>query len=84
MIRHARTVQSLRCRKHGVYAGSEHGKVTDMATSTDTQVLVPTRSLDDMLELARLAAERLRGLDPALASALAGASSQVRYDAQAV
>lgn len=46
-------------------------------TSTDRFVLVPHRELDDLLELSRLAAERLPDTDP-LASALRGSRAQVR------
>jgi hypothetical protein len=47
---------------------------------TDSLVLVPARRLDDLLELARLAAERLGDSDP-IASALRGSAAQVRSDA---
>lgn len=46
-------------------------------TSTDRFALVPAGQLDDLLELSRLAVDRLPDSDP-LTLALRGATSQVR------
>ena len=47
--------------------------------TADTVVLVKARTLDDLTELARLAAERLPESDP-LVSALRGAIAQARTE----
>lgn len=49
-------------------------------TSIDRFALVPAGQLDDLLELSRLAVDRLPETDP-LASALRGATAQVRIAA---
>lgn len=51
-----------------------------MESMTERLVLVPAAHLDDVLELARLAAERLPPTDP-LALALKGAVAQLRSEA---
>lgn len=48
-----------------------------MSTSTDRLVVVPAALLDDVLELARLAADRLPNPDP-LRAALTGSTAAVR------
>jgi hypothetical protein len=53
------------------------GKMDSMFSSTDRLVLVPMRALDDLLELARLASERLPESD-VLRGALAGQAATVR------
>lgn len=49
--------------------------------STTTAVLLETAKLDDLLELTRLAEDRLRTIDPQLADALHGARAEVRVSA---
>lgn len=51
-----------------------------MESTTDRIVFVSAKSLDDVLELSRLAAERLPQGDP-LVSALRGAIANARLDA---
>lgn len=51
--------------------------LSSVSISTDRLVLVPAAQLDDLLELARLLAERLPETD-SLASALRGSTAQVR------
>lgn len=41
-------------------------------------VVVPAAAVDDLAELARLAADRLEQLDPALSGSLRGSAAQVR------
>jgi len=48
-----------------------------VTTSTDRFALVPAGQLDDLLELSRMAVDRLPDTDP-LTSALRGAAAQVR------
>lgn len=51
-----------------------------MFAATDRWVLVPAGQFDDLLELTRLAVERLPQSDP-LTSALAGAVAEIRTSA---
>lgn len=44
----------------------------------DRCVAIPARDLDDLAELARLASDRLVGLDPSLAASLRGSAAQAR------
>lgn len=87
MNHHALPWQRSRCRIrpvyiHPVYTDVDSGTVYDMPGTDirDKAVIVPAGSLDDLLELARLAAERLPDTDP-LVSALRGRIAQVRVEA---
>lgn len=44
----------------------------------DRCVAIPVRDLDDLAELARIASDRLEGLDPSLAVSLRGSAAQAR------
>lgn len=61
-----------------VYNQTKVGIVDNM---TATAVLVPAETLGDLTELARRAAAALEMVDPALASALRGATAQVHVSA---
>lgn len=78
MIGNRRTERRRCRRKPVVYNGSRRGNVQDMIT-TDTIVLVKARTLDDLTELARLAADRLPETDP-LVLALRGVIAQARTE----
>lgn len=60
-----------------LHPANGHGMMGGMDTSTARFALVPTRELDDLLELARLAAGRLPDSD-SLGVALRGSAAQVR------
>lgn len=60
-----------------LHPANGHGMMEGMDTSTARFALVPTRELDDLLELARLAAGRLPDSD-SLGVALRGSAAQVR------
>lgn len=51
------------------------------AQDRDRLVVVSARELDDLLELSRLAADRLEGADGLIAKELRGSAAAVRRDA---
>lgn len=71
-----------RLRQKCLRGVNRHEKMTLMENTTDRLVLVPMTQLDDLLELARHASERLPEGDP-LRWSLQGATSAVRSAATA-
>ena len=67
-------------RKGCLHTANGRGMIDGMYASTDRLVLVPAAQLDDLCELARLAAERLPSSDP-VRSLLGAAAAEVRYGA---
>ena len=57
------------------------GRMGGMNALDGRMVVVPAAAVDDLAELARLGADRLEQLDPALSSSLRGSAAQVRANA---
>lgn len=68
--------------QNAVYTPYATGHTRRMDTQlSHRQVVVPAQALDDLAELARLAADRLDAQDQSLALSLRGAAAQARAQA---
>lgn len=70
-------VGRLRLAARRLHPANRYVMMSTVNTSTDRFALVPAGQLDDLLELARLAVDRLPDSDP-LTTALRGSAAQIR------
>ena len=70
----------LRLSGNRLHPANRYAMMGTVNASTDRYALVPAGQLDDLLELSRMAVDRLPDTDP-LTSALRGATAQVRVAA---